>query len=177
MSLLRTCSSLLLLVPSLAFAKAPSPAAQRWWSHVEAIASDGLEGRDTGSEGHRRAAEYVAAKLAELGVQPGAGQGYLQDVPLVSRRVVKEHSRMTLVRDGQEQPLTLDQELLLSSLTSRSGPVDAGLVFVGYGLSIPEAGVRRPGRPGLEGEGRRHRPRRNALGRPRQPGRPLQLAR
>jgi hypothetical protein len=140
MTLLRTCSSLLLLVPSLAFAKAPSPAAQRWWSHVEALASDGMEGRDTGSEGHRRAAGYVAEKLAALGVQPGAGQGYLQDVPLVSRQVVKERSRMALVREGQEQPLTLDQELILSPLTSREGPVDAGLVFVGYGLSIPEAG-------------------------------------
>ncbi|MFY0563790.1 M28 family metallopeptidase [Archangium lansingense] len=140
MSLLRTCSSLLLLVPSLAFAKAPSPAAQRWWSHVEALAGDDMEGRDTGSAGHRRAAEYVAAKLAELGVQPGAGQGYLQDVPLVSRQVVKERSRMALVREGQEQPLTLDQELILSPLTSHSGTVDARLVFVGYGLSIPEAG-------------------------------------
>ena len=33
---------------------------------------------------------------------------------------------MALVRDGQEQPLTLDQEIIVSSLSSRSGPVDAG---------------------------------------------------
>ncbi|QRO01735.1 M20/M25/M40 family metallo-hydrolase [Archangium violaceum] len=140
MSLLRTCTSLLLLVPSLALAREPSPAARRWWSHVEVLASDGMEGRDTGSEGHRRAAGYVAEKLAELGVQPGAGQGYLQDVPLLSRRLVKERSRMALVREGQEEPLSLDEDLILSSLSGRAGPVDAGLVFVGYGLSIPEAG-------------------------------------
>jgi Peptidase family M28 len=137
---LRTCSALLLLLPSLVFAREPSPAARRWWSHVEVLASDGMEGRDTGSEGHRRAAEYVAAKLAEAGVQPGAGQGFLQELPLVSRRVVTERSRMALVREGKEEPLVLEQELLLTPLTGRSGPVEAGLVFVGYGLTIPETG-------------------------------------
>ncbi|WP_375773303.1 M28 family metallopeptidase [Archangium gephyra] len=140
MSLPRTCSWLLLLLPSLAFAKAPPSAAQRWWSHVEVLAHDGMEGRDTGSAGHRRATEYVAAQLAGAGLQPGAGQGFLQEVPLVSRQVVKERSRMALVRDGKEEPLVLDQELVLSPFTSRSGAVDAGLVFAGYGLSIPEAG-------------------------------------
>jgi hypothetical protein len=140
MRLLRTCTSLLLLVPSLAFAKAPSPAAQRWWSHVEVLGADDLEGRDTGSEGHRRAAEYVAKKLAEAGVQPGAGESFLQEVPLVTRRVVKEKSRMALVREGKEEPVSLDDDFILSSFTSQAGPIEAGLVFAGYGLRIPEAG-------------------------------------
>ncbi|PTL80071.1 M28 family metallopeptidase [Vitiosangium sp. GDMCC 1.1324] len=137
---LRTWTSLLLLVPTLALAKGPTPAARRWWSHVEVLGADDMEGRETGSAGHHRAAEYVAAKLAEFGVQPGAGQSYFQEVSLVSRQVAKARSRMALVREGQEQPLTLDQELILSPLTGRSGHLDAGLVFVGYGLTIPETG-------------------------------------
>src|SRR2546422_6419571 len=32
----------------------------RWWAHVQFLADDKLEGRDTGSEGHRKAAAYVA---------------------------------------------------------------------------------------------------------------------
>ena len=36
---------------------------QRWWSHVLVLADDKLEGRDTGSEGHRKAAEYVARRV------------------------------------------------------------------------------------------------------------------
>ncbi|MDC0712268.1 M28 family metallopeptidase [Stigmatella sp. ncwal1] len=130
----------LLLLPSLGHAKAPSLAAQRWWSHVEALASDGMEGRETGSAGYVRAAEYVAAKLAEAGVQPGAGTGFLQEVPLTSRRLVREKSRLVLVREGKEEPLVLGQDLILSPASSRAGPVEAGLVFVGYGLTIPEAG-------------------------------------
>jgi len=132
-------TALLLLLPTLALAGKPSPAARRWWSHVEALASDELQGRDTGSEGHRRAAEYVATKLAETGVQPGAGAGFLQEVPLVTRRLVKERSRVTLVREGKEEPLVLDQDVVLSAHSSPAGPLEAGLVFVGHGLSIPEA--------------------------------------
>jgi len=28
----------------------------RWWSHIQYLASDDLQGRNTGSEGHRKAA-------------------------------------------------------------------------------------------------------------------------
>jgi Zn-dependent M28 family amino/carboxypeptidase len=36
---------------------------ERWWSHVRVLADDKLEGRDTGSPGHRKAAEYVAGEF------------------------------------------------------------------------------------------------------------------
>ena len=39
---------------------------QRWWSHVAVLADDKLEGRNTGSAGHRKAAEYVAAAVRQL---------------------------------------------------------------------------------------------------------------
>jgi hypothetical protein len=139
MKVLQACACLL-LIPALGHAKAPSPAARRWWSHVEVLASDAMEGRDTGSEGHARAAAYVAAKLAEAGVQPGVGPEFLQEVPLRSQRLVREESRLSLVRDGKEEPLVLGEDLILGASSSRPGPVEAGLVFVGYGLTIPEVG-------------------------------------
>jgi hypothetical protein len=40
---------------------AAAPDGARWWSFVEFLASDQLQGRNTGSEGHRKAAGYVAA--------------------------------------------------------------------------------------------------------------------
>lgn len=43
---------------------AGAPDGQRWWSHVAFLADDKLQGRDTGSEGHRQAAEYVAREFA-----------------------------------------------------------------------------------------------------------------
>ena len=35
---------------------------KRWWSHIEFLASDDLQGRDTGSEGHLKAARYLAGE-------------------------------------------------------------------------------------------------------------------
>ncbi|OJH35248.1 M28 family metallopeptidase [Cystobacter ferrugineus] len=137
---MRTCLLLLFLLPTLCWAKAPSPEGQRWWSHVEALAGDELEGRDTGSPGYLRAAEYVAAKLAEAGVQPGTARGFFQDVPFISQRLVWERSRMSLIREGKETPLEFGKEVLINSASIREGPLGAELVFVGYGLSIPEAG-------------------------------------
>ncbi|MFL5355998.1 M28 family metallopeptidase [Archangium sp.] len=138
-------AALALLSSPAAFAEAPAaeaPAsdAARWWKHVEFLASDALQGRETGSEGYRKAAAYVAEQLAAAGVKPGAGEGYLQEVALVSRRLVTERSRLALVKGGKETPLVLGEDAILSSRTGETGTVDAPMVFVGYGLSIPEAG-------------------------------------
>lgn len=40
------------------------PDGERWWSHVTILADDKLEGRDTGSAGHLKAAEYLARDFA-----------------------------------------------------------------------------------------------------------------
>ncbi|QRN95826.1 M20/M25/M40 family metallo-hydrolase [Archangium violaceum] len=141
----RTSASLLavlslLSVPAAHAADAPVSEGARWWKHVEFLASDALEGRNTGSEGYRKAAAYVAEQLAAAGVKPGAGEGYLQEMDLVSRRLVEERSRLVLVRGGKELPLTLGQDAIISARMGESGKVDAPMVFVGYGLSIPEAG-------------------------------------
>jgi hypothetical protein len=55
---------------SLTASAADAPDGQRWWSHVLALADDKLEGRDTGSEGHRKAADYVAKEFGRAGLQP-----------------------------------------------------------------------------------------------------------
>ncbi|HZI08970.1 MAG TPA: M28 family metallopeptidase [Myxococcus sp.] len=127
---------LLSLLPACA---AHSPEARRWWDHVSFLADDSLEGRDTGSEGYRKAADYVAAQLAALGVKPGAGDTYLQEVELVSRRLVEERTRLALVKKGQQVPLELGREAIVSPRVGVPGTVDASLVFVGHGLHIPEA--------------------------------------
>jgi Zn-dependent M28 family amino/carboxypeptidase len=133
-------AALALLAAPAARADAPVSDGARWWKHVEFLASDALQGRETGSEGYRQAAAYVAEQLAAAGVKPGAGESYLQEVRLQSRRLVEERSRLALVRAGKEVPLTLGQDAVLSSRVGEPGAVDAPMVFVGYGLSIPEAG-------------------------------------
>ena len=59
----------------------------RWWSHVEALANDGMEGRNTGSPAHKRAAEYVAGAFQEVGLEPAGIGGYIQPVAFKTRKI------------------------------------------------------------------------------------------
>lgn len=123
-------------------AEAPSPAAAQWWADISAIASDANQGRQTGSPGYDRAAEYVVSRLRALGLEPKGVDGYRQPVAFEQQVVDQAASRAALVGpDGAATPLTVGQDLLISG---RGGPapttVDAPLVFIGYGLHLPKLG-------------------------------------
>ena len=53
-----------------------------WWEHVKVLADDKMEGRDTGSEGLRKAEAYVVEQLKQLGLEPAGKDGYYQAVQL-----------------------------------------------------------------------------------------------
>ena len=46
---------------------------------VEFLAADELKGRETGTEGEDKAAEYIAGKFKEMGLKPMGTDGYFQD--------------------------------------------------------------------------------------------------
>ncbi len=118
---------------------ADAPDGKRWWSHVTFLADDKLKGRDTGSEGHRQAAEYVAREFARSGLQPAGTDGFFQPVKLTSRTIVERESSLLLVRNGKSEPLILGEDAILSARVEPAAALEADLVFAGYGLSIPEA--------------------------------------
>jgi Zn-dependent M28 family amino/carboxypeptidase len=111
---------------------------QRWWSYVDALANDGMEGRNTGSPAHKRAAEFVAAQFEKAGLEPAGVGGYIQPVAFKTRRIVEAQSSLALVRDGQSETLTLGEDANISMRVDPAASIDAPLVFVGYGLNIPE---------------------------------------
>jgi len=117
---------------------ASAPDAKRWWSHVLYLADDKLEGRVTGSEGHRRAAAYVAGEFERSGLKPAGTSGYIQPVKLRSRRILEAQSSVVLVRNGVREPLTLGEDCTVSMRTVPPEHISAPLVFVGYGLVAPE---------------------------------------
>lgn len=110
----------------------------RWWGHVSALANDGMEGRNTGSPAHKRAAEYVASMFHEAGLEPAGTNGYIQPVAFKTRRIVESGSSLALVRNGRIEPLALGEDANISLRSEAAPSVDAPLVFVGYGLRIPE---------------------------------------
>jgi hypothetical protein len=116
-----------------------SPEGQRWWAHVQFLADDSLEGRNTGSEGHKKAAAYVADHFKQAGLEPAGTSGYLQPVAFVSRKIVEAESSLALVRNGAAEPVELGPEAAIGMRAMTAPDVEAPLVFAGYGLTIPEA--------------------------------------
>ena len=135
----RSLALLLAVLVGTAVSHAAGPA-ERWWAHVQFLAGDALEGRDTGSPGHRKAAEYVALGFKEAGLEPGGTNGYFQPIAFESRQFVEAQSRLVLVRDGNEAPVALGDDAIVSVRVRPATQIDAPLTFVGYGLSLPDAG-------------------------------------
>ncbi len=112
-----------------------------WWGHIKYLADDKLEGRDTGSAGLKKAEAYVVEHLKKNGIQPAGTTGYYQPIKFVSHQLDESKSSLSLVRDGKEEKLTLGDDAILSTRIDATPKVDAPLVFVGYGLRIPEKNI------------------------------------
>jgi len=111
-------------------------------AHIRFLADDLLEGRDTGSRGHRIAARYVAAQLEAAGLDPaGDGGSFEQRVPFRSAQLLEEQCLFRLTRAGRTRELTYGEEYLLQpQFFLEDARVDAPVVFAGYGIVAPGLG-------------------------------------
>jgi len=136
-----------LLLLSIAFAaySSSTPSAtnpnfdgKSWWEYVKVLAADNMEGRETGSEGLRRASAYIVEQLKKDGLQPAGVNGFYQPVKLISRQIDESASSLAVVRNDSKESLTLGGDAFFSTRVQLASEVNAPMVFVGYGLSIPE---------------------------------------
>ena len=109
-----------------------------WWDYVKVLADDNMEGRETGSAGLQRAEAFVVEQLKKDGVEPAGTDGFYQPVKFVVRRIIEKDSSVALVHDGKTEPLALGEDAFFNTRIDLAPQVDASLVFVGYGLAIPE---------------------------------------
>ena len=141
-ALLLTLSLCLQAVPAQTRKSAGKAAVQaedlkQWLSY---LASDGLEGRATFSEGLGLAAAYLAEQLRGMGIKPGGDNGsYFQRVRVLG---VKSTNRSTLTVEVNGQTRTFkDGEGIAFPKNvggKRSFTVDQ-VEFMGYGLDAPLA--------------------------------------
>jgi Zn-dependent M28 family amino/carboxypeptidase len=135
---LRTLLPALLLVLTCAAQAADHFDGKTWWDTVKVLADDKFEGRDTGSSGERQAQAYIVQRLKSFGVEPAGSNGYYQTVRLRTLEIQEADSTLALVRDGRAQPITLGEQAFFSTRIAPAPQLAAPLVFVGYGLNIPE---------------------------------------
>jgi len=116
---------------------ATAPDGKRWWSYVETLAADEMRGRGTGTPEHLKAAQFVASEFRKAGLQPTGTDGFKQPVKFRVWKIVEPECSLELLRDGKRSRLTLGDDAYFSR-SEPAGFVEAPLVFVGYGLTVPE---------------------------------------
>jgi Zn-dependent M28 family amino/carboxypeptidase len=110
-----------------------------WWAHVKFLADDSLEGRDTGSEGLRKAQAYAVEQFQKAGLEPAGTNGFYQPVSFTQFEVDESKSSLALVNGGKTTKLSFADDGYISSRGTRTSTrLTAPLVFIGYGLKIPE---------------------------------------
>ncbi|MFC3551275.1 M28 family metallopeptidase [Lysobacter cavernae] len=132
-----------------ATAPAPSPASDHAFdgainaadfaAHVKTLASDEFEGRAPGSAGEEKTVQYLEAQFKRLGLKPGNGASYFQDVPMVET-TADEATTLKLDVKGQPRELKFGSDMVVGTRTGQPEvKVDGSeLVFVGYGVNAPE---------------------------------------
>ncbi len=103
--------------------------------HVKVLASDEFGGRAPSSPGEKLTLDYLTAQFKALGLEPGNGDSFLQEVPLVS---LEADANMVLSIGGKDYQYKKDMVMGSSRISAQEGIENSELVFVGYGVNAPE---------------------------------------
>ena len=131
----------LLLAVSAAAAGEPDQQLQnRLRAHIEFLADDLMRGRQPGSDGYNIAANYVASQFRQMGLIPAGDDGsYFQQVPLRQAFLEPGSAEMTFSQNNETTAFVFVEQFFMgASLGRTSSGLEAGLVFVGYGIEAAE---------------------------------------
>ena len=106
---------------------------------VKTLASDEFEGRAPGSKGEELTVNYIRDQMQRIGLQPGNGDSWFQDVPM-TETTADPTTVLTIRRGDVSRQLAFGTDMVIGT---RSGQpqvkIDASdMVFVGYGVDAPE---------------------------------------
>ena len=107
---------------------------------IAEISSDEYEGRGPASAGDEKARRYLAGRMADLGMQPGAADGgWEQPFDLLGVTTLQP-DEWTFERDGSALTFKQWDQFVVNSNVqdTRAVVTDAEVVFVGYGIQAPE---------------------------------------
>ena len=106
---------------------------------VKVLASDEFEGRGPGSVGEDKTVEYIQAQMQRIGLKPGNGDSYFQDVSMVET-TADENTVLKLDSKGKTRDLKFGADMVIGTRTGQPkvSVKDSELVFVGYGVDAPE---------------------------------------
>ncbi|HKO98853.1 MAG TPA: M20/M25/M40 family metallo-hydrolase [Pyrinomonadaceae bacterium] len=132
---------------------APAPSIERLREHVTHLASDKLEGRRTGTDGAKLAAEYIAREFARYGLRRSNGYDtagmsrleadspnrYLQAFPYVAGVDLGKSNELSFYpANASRNQFRVSEDWLPLGMTSNDRIEKASAIFVGYGITATE---------------------------------------
>ena len=106
---------------------------------IEQLASDEFLGRRPFTEGETITINYLKDQFTKMGLKPGNGDSYFQEVPMVELTATTD---ATIDISGGTNPLQLNYwdnyVALTRRVTDSLSIIDSELVFAGYGIIAPE---------------------------------------
>ena len=105
------------------------------------LSSDAYEGRAPGTAGEEKSLALITKKFTEAGLEPGNGDSWFQDVPLVSINA-KNVTPLTVTGGTGDLSFAYGPEMVITTYQEKAkiDIADSEMVFVGYGINAPERG-------------------------------------
>ncbi|WP_313252582.1 M28 family metallopeptidase [Stenotrophomonas sp.] len=106
---------------------------------VKQLASDAFEGRAPGTQGEELTVNYIRDQMQRIGLQPGNGDSWFQDVPM-TETTADPGTVLKIQQGGASRDLAFGTDMVIGTRTGQPEiRIDnSELVFVGYGVDAPE---------------------------------------
>lgn len=109
-------------------------------THMKFLASDELEGRETGAPGLYVAARYLASQAEKIGLEPVNGEdGYFQHYIIHERAYDRKQSHATITT-GSDSLLNREPFYVFPSIRGDRSEIEGEVVFAGYGIREEDEG-------------------------------------
>ena len=119
----------------------PAITAEDFAAYVQHLASDEFEGRKPGTIGERTTTTWLIEQFQSMGLKPGAGDSYLQNVPAIET-TLPDGDKVTLdvAAGGKVDKYKFRDDMIVGTLQGKGDVTlaDSDVVFAGYGVVAPE---------------------------------------
>jgi hypothetical protein len=107
--------------------------------HVAELSDDSLQGRKPFTLGETKTIAYLQKKFKENGLEPGNGDSYLQEVPMVNIKTTAAPEMKVNTSKGSFMLKGLDDYVIWTDkITDKVSLENTEVVFAGYGVIAPE---------------------------------------
>ena len=107
--------------------------------HVSELADDSFMGRKPFTEGETKTVAYLQQQFKQAGLEPGNGDSYLQEVPMVNIQTTADPLMKVSSPKGNFTLKGFDDYVIWTDkITDQVSLTDDEVVFAGYGVVAPE---------------------------------------